>query len=171
MTSEAQPPSDAPPPPLPGQFWLKTAPLPGTEPSRFTGLYLRQNSNADPAVVLTPAPPKFLRAQCDPAGSNVHLVSWKHGERRWGLVLRAHPAGKAGWERVEIPDDEIDVRVSLAKDAQARETLQGRESDGWRGWMVCEWSLGHPQLFWVTGALQSNLPPFCERVAIIREML
>jgi hypothetical protein len=41
----------------------------------------------------------------------------------------------------------------------------------WRGWMVCPWVHGHPQLFWVTGMLDKALPPvlracgYCKRMA------
>jgi hypothetical protein len=52
-----------------------------------------------------------------------------------------------------------------------RETLNANESGRWRGWMVCDWQYEHPQLFWITDALKGNLPEFCERVRIWREMV
>lgn len=55
------------------------------------------------------------------------------------------------------------------------EVLEYEEEDAgekvWKGWMVCDWAHGHPQLFWVTHALKGELPPFCHRVQIVREML
>jgi len=39
-----------------------------------------------------------------------------------------------------------------------------------KGWVVCPWAMGHPQLFYLTDAfVEGKLPDFCERVSIIRE--
>ena len=168
-----------PPPPEPDQFFIKTAPLPGHAAGRFSGLYLRQHSVASPAVVVTPGSPKFLRAALvdAEAKAGVGFTSWapRHAGRKWGLVLRTEGGGKAGWERVDIVDDGEDnsLRFVVSEpgtgggDPGAVETLDGAES--WTGWMVCQWSLGHPQLFWITDQLQGELPEFCERVRLVRE--
>ena len=75
-------------------------------------------------------------------------------------------AGKrSGWEKVEIVENASGVEL------EGVEMLEGKEVEGWKGWMVCEWATGHPQLFWVTDELKSELPEFCERVAIVREWL
>ncbi|KAH8908542.1 hypothetical protein BR93DRAFT_925645 [Coniochaeta sp. PMI_546] len=174
-------PTPQPPPPEPGQFFLKTeAPL-NAAAGRFSGLYLRQNSNTNPAVVLTPAPPKFLRANvADTAAcAGVDFTSWapQHAGRRWGLVLGNSSGDEAGatlWEPVEIAEDRSDrsVKFETVAAEDVDETSGGAElkgSEGWTGWMVCEWSLGHPQLFWVTDKLgDRNLPDFCERVRLVK---
>jgi len=44
----------------------------------------------------------------------------------------------------------------------------------WRGWMAVErWAsgCGYAELFWVTDKLKGELPSFCHRVRIVREML
>lgn len=120
--------------------------------------------------MIVAGPPKFLRANDGKAGG-VELISWKHEGRKFGLVLKAHPAGKAGWERVEIPEDETDERLTFVKHEDGSETLQGTGVETWTGWVVCEWSLGHPQLFWTTTALTTPLPEWCERVVLVREFL
>jgi len=39
-----------------------------------------------------------------------------------------------------------------------------------KGFIVCEWALGYPQLFWLTDAFQEGkLPEFCQRVLVVRE--
>ncbi|KAK3360608.1 hypothetical protein B0T25DRAFT_496559 [Lasiosphaeria hispida] len=173
----------APPPLEPNQFFLKTEPLPGVAASRFGGLYLRQHSAANPAVVLTREPPKFLRANVADAEARVGIAfkSWlpRHAGREWGLVLLS--SGVSGpdtrlWERVEIAEDGNDrtVRFERVTDRDADEIVAtGDELVGgqeWAGWMVCEWLLGHPQLFWITDRLgESEIPHFCERVRIVKD--
>jgi len=174
-----------PPPPGPGQFFLRTQSLPGAAAGRFDGLYLRQYSVDDIAVVLTQSPPKFLRANVGntETKTGINFTSWapQHAGRKWGLVLRDNDGGKAGaalWKRVEISEGRSDESVRVIavagegsdEVAEAREELRGGER--WAGWMVCEWSLGHPQLFWVTDQLRDRkLPDFSERVRIVREVI
>jgi len=174
------PADQTPTPPLPGQFVLKTAPLPGVATSRYTGRYLRQNSLANPAVMVMSEPPKYLRGNFanEAAQAGVKFTSWlpKHADKFWGVVLRSEGAGKAGWERVEIAEDEVEQKLRIVQQRgtesmEAIEVLDGSDIEDWTGWIVCEWSLGHPQLFWTTKALQEPLPDFCERVIIMREML
>ncbi|KAK0724415.1 hypothetical protein B0H67DRAFT_480830 [Lasiosphaeris hirsuta] len=164
MTSE----NPTPPPPKAGQFFLKIEPLQGKEAGRFGGLYLRQYSVAHPAVLLTPGPPKFLRANMadTEAGAGVEFTSWAphHAGRKWGLVLSNGGDGDSGspafWKPVEIAEDRSD------------KSLKGHSDEGWTGWMVSEWSLGYPQLFWTTHRLEGReLPAFCERVRIVREVI
>ncbi|KAH7107816.1 hypothetical protein BKA62DRAFT_667791 [Auriculariales sp. MPI-PUGE-AT-0066] len=162
---------DGPPPPASaGQFILKTAPVPGSAPSRFTGLFLRQHSVVNPAVLLNTGPPKFLRGNFvhEETASGVKFTSWapRHAGRFWGVVL------SAGWERVEIAEGQADDRLRIIDSGMLGvELLDGAGIEEWTGWMVCEWSLGHPQLFWTTKSLQGELPGFCERVTIVKEML
>ncbi|OIW34580.1 hypothetical protein CONLIGDRAFT_638930 [Coniochaeta ligniaria NRRL 30616] len=166
-----------PPPPKPGQFFLKTeAPL-GAATGRFSGLYLRQNSAASPAVVLTQSSPKFLRANMadDTTGAGVDFTSWapQHTGRKWSLVL-GNSNSTALWEPVEIAEDRSDMSLKFGSVAAEGVEEMGvgdelRGGERWTGWMVCEWSLGHPQLFWITDQLgDRSLPDFCERVRLVR---
>jgi hypothetical protein len=166
-----------PPPPKPGQFFLKTEALPGAAAGRFSGLYLRQNSTLNPAVVLTQSTPKFLRADVADvaAGAGIDVTSWapQHTGREWGLVLE-NGTSTALWEPVEIAEDKSDMNLTFetvtadgTDQTGFKEMLRGGER--WTGWMVCEWSLGHPQLFWITDQLgDGELPGFCERVRLAK---
>ena len=152
------------------QFFLKTAPLqspsgPNAPQSRYTNLYLRHHGSGINSVVLTPSPPKFIKAHQE--DGKIHFTSASHEGREWGLVLKTESeAGKrAGWEKVEI------VENASGAELEGVEMLEGKEVEGWKGWMVCEWATGYPQLFWVTDELKSELPEFCERVTIVREWL
>ncbi|KAK3941019.1 hypothetical protein QBC46DRAFT_383868 [Diplogelasinospora grovesii] len=192
------------PPPEPDQFFLKTAPFFPDREGRFTGgMYLRQHSIDNPSVVLSPDPPKYLRANVSENGLGVEFSSWaqRHAGRQWGLVLKSESAHKAGWERVEIimegeideslvfakttkpgpngsNDDSGDVGMEESEEEGGKEREREEEEeeelvdgDGWKGWMACQWSLGHPQLFWITAELKGELPEFCERVRIVREFI
>ena len=175
----------APPPRKPGEFFLKTAPLPGTTGGRVSDLYLRQNSTANPAVLLTQGPPKFLRASVvdTETGTGVDFTSWapQHAGRKWGLRLSNGDhdgTTMAGWERVEIAENKGDRNVRfthVGSEGTTDGVLGGDEligGDGWASWMVCEWSLGYPQLFWITEQLRDGkLPYFCERVRLVKELL
>ncbi|KAK3358398.1 hypothetical protein B0T24DRAFT_128908 [Lasiosphaeria ovina] len=175
----------APPPAKPGQFFLKTEPLPGAAAGRYSNLYLRQHSVANPAVVLTEGTPRFLRASVadDLAGVGVDFTSWapRHEGRKWALVLSSgtHDGTSAArWESVEIVDNGSDASLKfqtvagegVGGEVAAGEALRGGER--WAGWMACEWSLGHPQLFWITDqAGDHKLPDFCERVRVVRALI
>jgi hypothetical protein len=150
------------------QFFLKTAPLQDAPQSRYTNLYLRHHGSGINSVVLTPSPPKFIKAHQE--DGKIHFTSASHEGRKWGLVLKTESeAGKrAGWEKVEIVENASGAELVFDKGV---EVLVGKEVEGWKGWMVCEWATGHPQLFWVTDELKSELPEFCESVAIVREWL
>lgn len=207
MTS---PPIESPPPPKPGQFFLKTEALPGAPAGQFSGLYLRQYSAANPAVVLTPTAPKFLRANVADvaAGAGVEFTSWapRHAGRKWSLVL-GNSDSEALWETVGIVEDKADKGLRFVpttptgdvgevehggkedkgdKDLRIRTVstpnkpgadeggpeAELRGCQGWKGWMVCEWSLGHPQLFWVTEHMgDRELPVCCERVRLVRSAI
>ncbi|KAH8646355.1 hypothetical protein BX600DRAFT_159826 [Xylariales sp. PMI_506] len=170
------------------QFFLKTAPLPGEASSQYTNLYLRHHGSGFNSVVVTPSPPKFIKGHMD--GQRIIFTSHAHPGRQWGLTLSYSGAEDdqcAGWEKVEIVENgggsgfQFATLPSTATDRgsdtkeETHEVLQHGETDShenaWTGWMVCEWAHGHPQLFWVTGELKAELPPFCHRVQIVREML
>jgi hypothetical protein len=118
----------------------------------------------------------------------IAFTSQAHADRRWGLVTEAEYSVRAGWESVEIVADAgtegfyfeeeggLEVLKWNAEKGQGGDGSDGTVADGetdgaWRGWMACEWAHGHPQLFWVTDRLKGELPAFCERVRIVREML
>lgn len=182
------------------QYFLKTAPLlPSMSNSKYGNLYLRYHSGGINAVVVMPSPPKFIKANSDVDHTRVLFTSASHLERQWGLVLgrnlNAREDKLGAWEEVlivedrgdqgfvwqaseDVPggeelvwkDNENDSASGEAKDREILDDNSGQRR-GWRGWMVCEWQYEHPQLFWVTDALKGELPEFCERVKIWREML
>ncbi|KAF2498080.1 hypothetical protein BU16DRAFT_333636 [Lophium mytilinum] len=179
-------------------YFLKTRSRTGA--AKYDSLYIRLHGNGVDDVVLTAAPPVFLRAYDELAtsaasteprgGTAVKFISTKSGDRQWSLAL-GRPREFVGWEPVQIvaaaEDDgeregEAGARwVQKEGPSQEYEALEwdvgSSEGDGkgvWKGWMVCEWVHGHPQLFWVTGMLDSrgkelDLPGFCERVELVRE--
>ncbi|CZR62886.1 uncharacterized protein PAC_12783 [Phialocephala subalpina] len=157
------------------QFFLKTAPLPGEPPSPYTNLYLRHHGSGINSVVLTPAPPKFIKGHLD--GKRIIFTSASHEGRQWGLTLRTDGGQRAGWEKVEIVEDGGSDGLVFSEGVGdgKEELLEFEEEDSgekvWKGFMVCEWAHGHPQLFWVTYQLKGELPSFCHRVQIVREML
>ncbi|MCJ1299529.1 hypothetical protein MMC08_002321 [Hypocenomyce scalaris] len=159
-------------PPSNPHFYLKTHPLPHAPPSKYTSLYIRHHGSGFNSVVLTKAPPKFLQAAMIADSSRLAFV---YNGRTWGFVMRTGWK-RAGWEMVRIVEDEGDERFSFGEDGDGVEGLrwEGGEGGGggegeWRGWMVCEWAHGLPQLFWVTDKLKGELPGFCERVRLVRE--
>lgn len=76
---------------------------------------------------------------------------------------------------MEIVENGGSGEISFETAEDGSEVLvYGGEENGdkvWRGWMVCEWAAEHPQLFWLTDKLKGELPDFCHRVQIVREML
>jgi hypothetical protein len=130
-----------------------------------------------------PNPPKFLRSHLSPEGK-VLITSWKHPGREWGLKLSGLdlPEGKqkaALWHAVEIVQDEGDARFEF-KETGGQEELVVKQAvvvddkeELWSGWMICNWKYDHPQLFWTTtkGGAAEKLPPFCERVLLVKQRL
>ncbi|KDR68639.1 hypothetical protein GALMADRAFT_231276 [Galerina marginata CBS 339.88] len=168
------------------QYFLKTAPIvSATTNSKFGNLYLRHHSGGINAIMVMPSPPKFIKANSTTDPSRVLFTSASHPERQWGLVLghntNAREDKLGAWEEVLIVENEGDQGFAweASGDIPGGEELVWKggekedagESGRWRGWMVCEWQYEHPQLFWVTDALKAELPEFCERVRIWREML
>ncbi|KAE8454211.1 hypothetical protein EG329_005136 [Mollisiaceae sp. DMI_Dod_QoI] len=162
------------------QFFLKTAPLPGEPPSSFTNLYLRHHGSGIDSIVLTTSPPKFIKAHL--LDKRIFFTSASHPGREWGLTLRTDGGQRAGWEKVEIVEDGGSDGLVFSKGTAGEGDGKGEEEvlefeeevEGekvWKGWMACDWNHGYPQLFWVTDMLKSELPPFCQRVRIVREML
>jgi hypothetical protein len=157
------------------RFFLRTAALPGEEPSPYTGLYIRHHGSGINSVVLTLTVPKFIKAYED--GDGISFDSVTHEGRRWGLTLRTDGGQRAGWEKVEIVENGGSQKLSFSKagGGNGEDFLEYAEQEAgenvWKGWMVCDWAHGHPQLFWVTDQLQGELPKFCHRVQIVREML
>jgi hypothetical protein len=173
-----------PPPPTNAQFFLKTYPVkPSTEekPSNYAPLYLRLHGDGIDSVVLTKEPPKFLRwehIEQDPAFGTGRQVAtlWKDG-RSFGLQV-GKPREKYAWEDVAIIERGGNLEFLWEKkEIGGKEVevlnLKGDENDGKgeNGWMATQWVHGHPQLFWVTGKLDKDMPPFCEWVYIVREWL
>jgi hypothetical protein len=124
--------------------------------------------------MLVAGPPKFLRFHLSESGQQ-NATSWKNPGRTWGFVL-GNEDGKrlGGWEQVQIVEGEADAGFTWRSDDESggKEVLE-HEGKGngcsWSGWMACEWSHGHPQLFWVTSNQKGELPGFCERVVLVRE--
>ncbi|KUJ12460.1 uncharacterized protein LY89DRAFT_688148 [Mollisia scopiformis] len=155
------------------QFFLKTAPFPGEEPSKYTNLYLRHFGSGMDSIVLTPGQPKYIKGHME--GKRIAFTSASHEGRKWGLELRKDGEQHAGWEKVEIVEREGSDGL-LFTTGEEGEVLEYEEEElagekVWKGWMVCDWAHGYPQLFWVTHKLSGELPPFCHRVQIVREML
>jgi hypothetical protein len=74
----------------------------------------------------------------------------------------------------ELAWEDPDAQTDTGSDAMAITAPDEKKTAKWMGWMVCQWSLGHPQLFWISDALKEQknggqLPEFCERVRIVRE--
>ena len=114
-----------------------------------------------------------------------HWTSWKpeHQGRVWGLELKGR-GDKARWQPAEIVEHGGDECFLFKTDEGNGEELvhvpieaglgSSAGSEGtneWKGWMVCEWAHGHPQLFWVTQHLTEPLPEFCERVILVKEYM
>lgn len=178
MASESTPPTHAT-----EFYFLRTAQHASTPGStKFANLYIRHHGSGIDSIMLTPSPPKFLRFELSADGQQL-ATSWKHPGRAWGFVLGIDPEKRVGgWEEVQIVENQSDSGFEWVKDVDGREVLQhnsnakddSKEQDSgygatWTGWLACEWSHGHPQLFWVTSALKSELPKFCVRVVIVRE--
>ncbi|KAF8900682.1 hypothetical protein CPB84DRAFT_1778673 [Gymnopilus junonius] len=182
------------------QYFLKTAPLlPSVSNSKFGNLYLRHHSGGINAIMVMPSPPKFIKANSDTYPASVFFTSASHPGRQWGLVLGRNKNARedklGAWEEVLIVEDEgdqgfawqatgdvpgreelvwignSDAAVKDAEDEAEVPNKDSKQNKRWKGWMVCEWQYEHPQLFWVTDELKSELPEFCERVRIWREML
>ncbi|KAF9074146.1 hypothetical protein BDP27DRAFT_220176 [Rhodocollybia butyracea] len=72
--------------------------------------------------------------------------------------------------------DEAMVSGELVTVLNAGEIEERGGGPQFGGWMVCEWKWGHPQLFWLRkskdeGLDDVKLPPFCERVVLVKEAL
>ena len=172
------------PPPLATEYFLKTHPL--SQAATHASLYLRLHGDGILSVVCTPTSPKFLR--WTHVAEQEIATLWNHPERSFRLTL-SPPRVKYGWEEVSIVSKDVEVDDKVGNkgfiweiDEEGREILRfGKEVYGkeegvkaeWKGWMVCTWMLGHPQLFWVTGLSikEEEMPSSCERVDIVREWL
>lgn len=189
-----------PPPPSASEYFLKTHPTSQDTPLLHAPLYLRLHGDGVSSVVLTPAQPKFLRwhdeaVVPEPDGSNSSntskqiAVPWKHPDRKFGLVVPKQRKNHA-WEDVKIVEDEASANFIWEQVVVGGETLEvlnirteEREKDDgemsengapaheYKGWMACRWVHGYPQLFWVNGTPYKEMPPFCERVHVVREWL
>jgi hypothetical protein len=170
---------DTPPPPTSEEYFLKTQPVTGS--TNFSSLYLRLRGDGISSVVLTEQPPKFLRWHHSPSTTSNRgqeiAVPWKHPDRSFGLVMGEPRKGYA-WEEMRIVENEGDGGFVWER-KDGRETLTwhgpGEAESGsggqFRGWMWCPWVHGHPQLFWVTGMVDKEIPAFCEKVEIVKEWL
>lgn len=155
------------------QFWLKTAPMPGAPPSKYTSHYLRWHGSGYTTIMIMPNPPKFIRGLPDPS-----RILYTYNAKIWGMVMDTGMK-RGGWEIVQLVQDQGAEGFCSRDDGAGLDVLtwEGGDPDeqgegrGWRGWMVTEWANGHPQLFWVTDKLKGELPAGCERVQIIREYL
>lgn len=173
-------PETAPAPTL-DQYFLKTRTIPPSNEASKT-LYLRLHGDGVSSVVLTDSPPKFLRWHHSPSSTSQArtpgkeiAISWKHADRSFGLVIPA-PRRFHAWEEVKIVENGGSEDLVWEKGDDGIEFLKRKEDGaeegkGWKGWMWCPWVHGHPQLFWVTGMVEKELPTFCERVEIAREWL
>jgi hypothetical protein len=120
----------------------------------------------------------------DVSGGKLTFKSWKQKEkgREWRLHLKgmkefgkdSEKKNREMWAPVEIveKDEEEDTdgddgfSFALHKNG-IDEVLVHKEV---KGFVVCEWTLGYPQLFWLTDAFQEGkLPEFCQRVLLVRE--
>jgi hypothetical protein len=72
----------SPPPPTDSQYFLKTVPISKDVPSPSAPLYLRLHGDGISSIVLTTAPPKFLRWH-DEADELAYL---EHQEADCGIV-------------------------------------------------------------------------------------
>jgi hypothetical protein len=175
-----------PPPPSDSQYFLKTHPISKDSPSTCAPLYLRLHGDGVISVVLTEAPPKFLRWHNEvldiPGVSKTSkqiAVSWKQPDRRFGLVV-PESREKYAWENAEIREndasnnlswEEIVIEGKTFEVLNVKEKIEGGLVEGYRGWIACQWVHGDPQLFWANGTLYRELPPFFERVYLVREWL
>lgn len=169
-------------------FWLKTVPVtPKPTPTEHHdgvnpdgSLYLRHHGSGHNAIMLMPAPPKFLKGHFDEEKGRVLLTSASHAGREWGLVMQASgtEGQRAGWEPVEIVEKEGDKGFEWVDQGNGEELIwkgRGGESEeivngGWRGWMCTDWAYAHHQLFWVTDKLKEEvgLPSSAEWVRVVR---
>lgn len=126
------------------QFFLKTYPLAREPPSSYTDLYNRHHGSGINSVVLTPGPPKFIKAHEE--GSRIAFTSASHADRKWGLTLRTDGEQRAGWEKVEIMADGGSNGLVFSEDDDGTVVLTSEEEDSgekiWRAWVVCEWAHG-----------------------------
>jgi hypothetical protein len=135
-------------------------------------------------VVLTPAPPRFLRSHLGPKssddgqGSKVVFTTWRPQDsgREWGFFLdgrKEYGKGSERGNRDMWAPVHINEGVGIGDSGFSFSVENGREVLGHeevKGWVVCPWAMGHPQLFWLTNAFEEGkLPDFFERVDIVRE--
>lgn len=164
----------------PRRYFLKTSPLPGASASPYSsGLYVRHcgklsgtATNTPHSLVLTPGSPVYLRGEAEAGTSR---VVYTYEGRKWGMVMHRFERALAGWEAVEMLEGKGDEGFSFEAEEGGKDEVLIWKSNGleqgvdWKGWMVCEWEHGHPQLFWVTSLLKGELPSFCQRVQLVRE--
>ena len=158
-------------------YWIYTASVSDTA-ATHSNLVVRYHGGGVPAIVLTPSPPKFLRFEMTAQGQQI-ATSWKseHAGRFWGFKLDGlstlHDASQ--WEEVQMHESQGDEGFVWRHDERlGAETLrwQGGDESGeskWKGWMVCEWKYGHPQLFWLTKGFKGILPKGAEEVVLLRK--
>ncbi|QDS72620.1 hypothetical protein FKW77_002165 [Venturia effusa] len=122
----------------------------------------------------------------DVKGGKLIFKSWKSKDKgkEWRFHLKglkefgsqSEKRNREMWAPVEIVEKDTDddeggdgddgFSFALHKNGM-EEVLVHKEV---KGFIVCEWTLGYPQLFWLTDAFEEGkLPEFCQRVLLIRE--
>lgn len=122
----------------------------------------------------------------DVDGGKLIFKSWKQKEKNkeWRFHLKgmkefgsqSEKRNREMWAPVEIVEKGTDededgngddgFSFALHKNG-VDEVLVHKEV---KGFIVCEWTLGYPQLFWLTDAFEEGkLPEFCQRVLLVRE--
>ncbi|KMP06255.1 hypothetical protein CISG_02391 [Coccidioides immitis RMSCC 3703] len=87
------------------------------------------------------------------SGSNQMISS--ESEISWGMVLNAPKYSQ--WANVQIRAGDTTDGFFLDGDR-----LLWRDDDEFRGWLVCDWWHGLPQLFWVPSARnETSYPSSC----------
>jgi hypothetical protein len=106
------------------------------------------------------------------------FTTWRPQDsgREWGFLLEGRKEYGKGSERgnrdmwapvhinegVGIGDSGFSFSVENGREVLVHEEV--------KGWVVCPWAMGYPQLFWLTNAFEEGkLPDFFERVDIVRE--
>lgn len=165
-------------------YWLRVAPFSNGpnehntwDSSEYHGMFVRFVGSGSPAVVLTRSPPPYFKSHLDEEKGHQLFTSWKHPDLTWSLRLADKDrldssfVNRPLWSAVEIyqepgADDGFSF-TSVTKDNPRQELID----TSIKGWMVCEWNYGLPQLFYLTEAFDETkhtLPSSCQRVTLAK---
>lgn len=166
-------------------YWLRVVSL--EKESKYDGMFLRLTGSGSNVAIVTKEPPKFLRCQMNDSGHQL-FKSWKHPDKTWAFrlvdqesiqeKLKSAPTSNTNlpmWSTVEIREGPDADRGFAFQDDASGSSLSSPSlvNVHSKGWIICEWAYGYPQLFYLTAAYDEakSLPSFCERVSLVKEQV